>query len=218
MWPSTSAASRARCRTGLRPEAPLRKRCRQPRRWTAACPRRPGTPCAWTRHASPGAAPRRATRRPHPAPAQVVHTQVDGAELGETLQTLHRRLVHVARADGRHHGQAAHGVQPRADHAAVDALVAVMPDELGFHRNTRRHALGRDLSDLQAQHAVEGDLLLEDVLERRDEGGLEAGRRERWGGFHQTLEKSGLRFCLRRKRSSADGLALREPYFIFIVW
>ena len=45
--------------------------------------------------------------------AQVVDAQVDRAELAEAVQALQRRLVHVARADGRHHGQAAHGVERR---------------------------------------------------------------------------------------------------------
>ena len=44
---------------------------------------------------------------------QVVDAQVDGAELGEAVQPLRRRLVHVARADRGHHGQAGHGVERR---------------------------------------------------------------------------------------------------------
>ncbi len=51
--------------------------------------------------------------------ARGVDAQIDDAQLTEALQALRRRLVHVARADGCHHGQAAHGVQPSVDDAAM---------------------------------------------------------------------------------------------------
>jgi hypothetical protein len=74
------------------------------------------------------------------AGAQVVDAQVDGAQLGKAVQALLGRLVHVARANGGHHGQAAHGIQPGADHAAVDAVVGIVAHQLGPHVDARHHA------------------------------------------------------------------------------
>ena len=77
--------------------------------------------------------------------AQVVDTQVDRAELAEARHARLHRLVHVARADGGHHRQAAHRVERGADHAAVQALVAVVPDQLRPHLELAPlRASGRD--------------------------------------------------------------------------
>jgi hypothetical protein len=79
----------------------------------------------------------------------------------------------VSRANGGHHGQAAHGVQPGADHATVDAVVAVVPDQFGLHGNVRgHHALRRDGCNFQAQHRVENDGFLKDLFQALDKFGL----------------------------------------------
>ena len=106
--------------------------------------------------------------------AQVVDAQVDGAQLGEALQPLQWRLLEVARADRGHHRQAAHRVQPGADHAAVQSLVGEVADQLGPHLDVPGDALGRHDVDLQAQHAVEHHALFEHLLEHGDELGLES--------------------------------------------
>ena len=63
-----------------------------------------------------------------------------------------------------------------ADHAAVQALVRVVADQLGPHLDVAGHAFGRDRGDAQAEQAVEDDALLEDVLQAVDELGLETCR------------------------------------------
>jgi hypothetical protein len=113
------------------------------------------------------------------AGAQVVDAQVDGPELAEALQPLLRRFVHVARADGRHHGQPAHRVEPRADHAAVQAVECVVADEFALHGDVADDAFGLQAGDLQAQHLVEHDPLLEDLLQAGDEILFEDNRRRR---------------------------------------
>ena len=94
---------------------------------------------------------------------QVVHTQVDGAQAREVLQTLLDRFMRITRADGVHHRQATHGIQRGADHAAVDAIVAIMADQLGAHLQhgfaDQRGAAG----GAQAEQLVEGDLFFEDL-------------------------------------------------------
>ncbi|RYY90371.1 MAG: hypothetical protein EOO24_32755 [Comamonadaceae bacterium] len=83
----------------------------------------------------------------------------------------------MPRADGRHRRQAGHRVEPGADHAAVQPVVLEVADQRGLHRDAPLHAVGLHAGDLQPQHLVEDDLLLEDLLDRRDELGLERHRR-----------------------------------------
>ena len=109
------------------------------------------------------------------AGAQVVDAQVDGAELGEAVQALLGRLVHVAGTDGGHDGQAAHGVQPGADDAAVHPVVAEVPHQFAAHVDAGGDMVRVQAGDLQAQHLVEDDPFFKDGLEALDEGGLEFG-------------------------------------------
>ena len=88
----------------------------------------------------------------------------------------------MACADGRHHRQAAHRIERRADHAAVQALVRVVADQLGAHRHRAAHALGGEFVDLQAEDAVEHHHFLEEVLELGGELGFE--QRDRHGDDH----------------------------------
>jgi hypothetical protein len=124
-----------------------------------------------------------------PRRAQVVDAQIDRAQLGKARQALLGRLVHVARADGRHHRQAGGGVQHRADHAAVQALVLVVADQLGPHVDAAAHALARQLGHLQAQQGVEDDALLEQLRQAGDEGGLEGPGGDRGFGAHGSGSK-----------------------------
>ena len=78
-------------------------------------------------------------------------------------------FVHVAGADGSHHGQPAHGVQSGADYTAMDTVEGIVAHQLRTHVDARHHPLWRDSSDLQAQDLVKGDALLKDFLESRDE-------------------------------------------------
>ena len=114
--------------------------------------------------------------------AQVVDAQVDRAELAEAAQPLGRRLGHVARADRRHHGEAGHGVERRADDAAVQALVRVVADQVGPHRQMAADAVGGERVDAQAEDVVERNAFLEERGQAADELLFERGRgrRARW--------------------------------------
>ena len=68
---------------------------------------------------------------------------------------------------------------PGADHAAVQAAVAVVADQLFAHRYVAADAVARDRVDAQAEHAVEDDALLEDLAQPFDELGLEGGAHQR---------------------------------------
>jgi hypothetical protein len=70
-----------------------------------------------------------------------------------------------------------HGVERRADDAAVEALVGIVADQLGAHREMAADAGGGELVDAQAEHGVERDALLEQLRQRRHELGLERPRR-----------------------------------------
>jgi hypothetical protein len=84
----------------------------------------------------------------------------------------------VPRADRRHHREAGHRVQRRADDAAVQALVREVADELGPHRQVAAGAARRQGVDAQAEHAVERDAL----LEHRGQGADELVFERRRGG------------------------------------
>ena len=96
---------------------------------------------------------------------QIVDAQIDGAQFGKTLQALGRRLVHVPRPDGGHAGQAAHGIQTGTDHAAVNSVVAVMPDQLLAHVDATFDIGGLEFGDLQAQHLVENNFFFKDAFQ-----------------------------------------------------
>jgi hypothetical protein len=89
-----------------------------------------------------------------------------------------RRFVEVTRADRRHHGEPGHRVERRADDAAVQALVRVVADQLGPHREVAGHALAGERVDAQAEDRVERDPLLEQLRQPGDELGLERRRRD----------------------------------------
>src|ERR1019366_9544292 len=116
---------------------------------------------------------------------QVVDAQVDRAKLAEAVHALRRRLVHVARADRRHDGQARHRVERGTDDTAVPALVRVVADHLGPHLEPALDALGRHAAESQADYAIESDALFEEAAQGGDELGL-----ERWGRrwLHEVLE------------------------------
>ena len=67
-------------------------------------------------------------------------------------------FAHVLGANGGHHGQSAHGVQPGADHAAVDAVVGIVAHQLRPHVDARHHLLRGNAGDLEPQQLVEDDL------------------------------------------------------------
>ena len=116
------------------------------------------------------------------AGAQVVHPQINGAQLGKPVQALLRRLVHVARTDGRHHGQSPHGVQPGADDTPVDTVVGVVANQLGAHVDTCAHPLGQHAGDLQAQHTVEHNFVFKDIAQPGNKFRLEHNRGNGFGG------------------------------------
>ena len=68
----------------------------------------------------------------------------------------------MTRADGRHHGQPAHRVQPGADDAAVNAVVGIVPDEFMPHINARRDPVGLERRDLQTEQLVENNFFFKD--------------------------------------------------------
>ena len=107
------------------------------------------------------------------AGAQVVDAQVDGAQLGKAVQALLGRLAHVLGANGGHHGQATHGIQPGTDHPAVDAVVGIVAHQLRPHVDARHHLLRGNAGDLEPQQLVEDDLLFKDGGEPGEELGFE---------------------------------------------
>ena len=149
------------------------------------------------------------------AGAQVVDAQVDGAELGEAVQALLGRFVHVTRADGGHAGQAAHGVEPGADHAAVDAVIAVVAHELVPHVDARGDAFGFEAGDLQAKHLVEDDFFFKDGSQAGHEFGLEFGGCRGWGAHRAIVADAARGHTLRprgeRARVSRTGQPERPP-------
>jgi hypothetical protein len=89
------------------------------------------------------------------------------------VHALRRRLVHVAGADRGDDRQTGHGVERGADHAAMQALVGRVAEELWPHRQAAVDAPRPDRDDAQAEHLVEGDGLLEQCAQRFDVFGLE---------------------------------------------
>ena len=110
------------------------------------------------------------------AGAQVVDAQIDGAQFAEAVQALLGGFVHVARADGRHHCQATHRVQPGADHAAVNTVVGVVAHQLVPHVDAGRYPLGHDGGDLEAQRFVEDDAFFKNAFQALQEFRFELGR------------------------------------------
>ena len=102
------------------------------------------------------------------AGAQIVDTQIDGAQLAKAVQALQRRLVHVACAYGGHDGQPAHGVQAGADDAAVDPVESEVPHQLRAHVDARDYAGRLQRSNLQAQNLVEDNALFKNGFEAGD--------------------------------------------------
>jgi hypothetical protein len=103
------------------------------------------------------------------ARAQIVHPQIDRAELGKAVQALLRGFIHVPRANRRHHRQAAHRVQPRADNAAVNAVVGGVAYQFVPHVDARRHAIRPERGDLQAKNLVEDDFFFKNAFQAGDE-------------------------------------------------
>ena len=76
------------------------------------------------------------------AGAQIINAQINRAQLAKAVQALLGRLVHMARANRRHHRQGAHPIQSGTDDAAVDTVVGVVADQLGLHINAPLDVLG----------------------------------------------------------------------------
>ncbi len=93
--------------------------------------------------------------------AQVIDTQVDGAELGQPRHALlaGQVLMFVEGADQRH--GAAGDVEQRGDHPAVEDAVDEVADQLRLHRQVHGDALGAQFIELDTEHLVEGDALEE---------------------------------------------------------
>jgi hypothetical protein len=89
------------------------------------------------------------------------------------MQSLRRRIVHMLGRNGRHHSQPAHGVQAGADHAAMNALVGRMSDQIRSHGDMPLHQRGRDLADLQTDRLIEGHARFKDLAQAGDELRLE---------------------------------------------
>jgi hypothetical protein len=85
------------------------------------------------------------------------------------VKALGGGLVHVAGANGGHHRKPAHGVQPGADDAAVDAVVAVVAHQFGPHVNAGSDQAGRERDHTQAQGLVENNFLLPKLAQTLDE-------------------------------------------------
>ena len=94
-----------------------------------------------------------------------------GAESGRALLG---RLIQVLGANCGHHGQPTHGIQSRADHASVDAVVGVVAHQVGLHVDAAHHAVRRQGGDLEPQDLVEHNLFFKDGLEPGNELGLES--------------------------------------------
>src|SRR6185369_11877300 len=60
-----------------------------------------------------------------------------------------------------------------ADHAAMQPLIKEVADQVLLHLDPPGHSLGFQAGDLQAQHPVEENPLLEYLLQAGDEFGLE---------------------------------------------
>ena len=95
------------------------------------------------------------------------------------MQALSGCLVHMTRANGGHHGQAAHGVQPGADDAAVNPVETEVADQVPFHVDAPAHLGGFERCDLQSQHLVENNHFLKDFFKSVDEFIFELDRG--WG-------------------------------------
>lgn len=102
------------------------------------------------------------------ARAQIIDTQVNRAQVGKTAQPLHGRLVHMAGTDGGHHRQTAHGIEPGADDAAVDAVVAEMSYQLWLHLDTGTHLRRPQVVDFQAEHPIKRNHFFEYFFEPVD--------------------------------------------------
>ena len=100
---------------------------------------------------------------------QVIHPQVNRAKFGKALQPLQGRLVHVARANGRHHGQPAHRVESGADNAAMNTVVGIVADQFMAHVEARRDPVGLERRDLQAEQLVEHNFFFKDGRQSGDE-------------------------------------------------
>ena len=74
----------------------------------------------------------------------------------------------MARADRSHDCQAAHGVQTRADHAAVDAVVAEVPDQFWLHLNAGAYLRRPQVMNFEAQYPVERNHFFEYFLQPLD--------------------------------------------------
>jgi hypothetical protein len=106
------------------------------------------------------------------ARTQVVHPQVDGAQLGKTLQALGGGFVHVLGRQRSHDGRAADGVQHGADDTPMDAVVGKVPHQLRPHVDAGLHTFGRDLDHFQAQGFVEDDFFFVDFAKAFNVFGL----------------------------------------------
>ena len=82
---------------------------------------------------------------------QVVHAQIDRAEMGEAPHDLGRRLVRVALGDGPHDRETAGDVEHGRDHPAVQASVQEVTDELGTHVEADAHPLALERLDAKAE-------------------------------------------------------------------
>ena len=73
----------------------------------------------------------------------------------------------MPRSDSGHHGQPAHGIEPRADDTAMNALVGLMPYQLMPHGDMPVHQRGCDLVNLEPYRLVEGNALFKNIAQAR---------------------------------------------------
>lgn len=104
--------------------------------------------------------------------AQVIGPQIDGADPAETVDYLFCRFAVELFGDTDRYGESADGVERRRDHAAVQAAMQVMTDQVGPHLEAKRRRFRVEGCNLQAEQLVEADPVLEHVAQHRFEASL----------------------------------------------